>query len=159
MVKFLQGLKFPISPCIRVYQGCTGGFKTCVCLCVFLWVCPSVSSTKWNNFWPNWQITTKFSRSAQLRPSYFWADDKDPLALRVRPGPPKNIFSSKSISGARGSIHTFLETGGQGGENRAGQWGWKAGAGWEGDQNFGINFFKNRALLILDEDAFILSIF
>ena len=63
-----------------------------VCLSVRPSICPSVTATMWNNFWPQGQIVEKFSGSTYLLASNFWAVNLDPQALRVRPGPPKVGF-------------------------------------------------------------------
>ena len=71
-----------VKDIIRKKISLPGGFK----------MCPSVTATMLNNFWPNCQIEVKFSRSTKLFASNFWAGSLDPGDLKVMPGPRKVGF-------------------------------------------------------------------
>ena len=94
LVAYDQKLALFSDPNVSVRLSVCWSVRLSVCPFVFLSVCPSV------RFLGKW-----------LRP----------LALGVRPGPPKKGVSAKSISsrgfGARGSSHTFSETGQWGEQN------------------------------------------
>jgi len=69
----VKGIKKDIKNFTHPYMG----GRVCVCLCVCLSVCVSILIKKLNNFWLNERILMKFSGSAQLLTSNFWAGVSD----------------------------------------------------------------------------------